>query len=361
MLFRSTLKDIFAGIALQVDTPFQEGDWIDLGFAQGVVQSLRLMSTRLNTIDGAQIAVPNSRVVSEGMRRFRPSEPVGHSFEMALEYSFPVAQAIQLLEGVLAANPLVLERPSPRAWAVRYSDVGVVYRLQYWQARIGAVAEHELRSSLMEQLWYALSRTGRRIPYPGIDLHRPTASGDAGFARASADDKVAWLRECSLLNHLAPLQLLELARSARLLGYGSSEYVFREGESGDTLYIVLRGRLAVELNDARGGSLQVHTLEPTDVFGEMAVFTGDLRSATVQCLEEVWLLAVQRNDLLPALHQDPQLLDRFGQLIAMRKQELVRLTEQAAETDAQHHLLTRKVKQLFSGLLASFQPSSPSS
>ena len=42
---QETLNNLFAGISLQVDSPFEEGDWIDLGFTKGVVTSLRLMTT----------------------------------------------------------------------------------------------------------------------------------------------------------------------------------------------------------------------------------------------------------------------------------------------------------------------------
>ena len=43
---QETLKNLFAGISLQVDSPFEEGDWVDLGFTRGIATSLRLMSTR---------------------------------------------------------------------------------------------------------------------------------------------------------------------------------------------------------------------------------------------------------------------------------------------------------------------------
>lgn len=112
---QSTLKDIFAGIALQLDTPFQEGDWIDLDFTRGTVLSLRLMSTRLRTIDSAEVVVPNSRITSEGLRRFRPQEPVGHSFEVALDGDLPANRGILLLENALRNHPRVLSQPSPKA------------------------------------------------------------------------------------------------------------------------------------------------------------------------------------------------------------------------------------------------------
>lgn len=119
---QSTLKDIFAGVALQLDAPFKEGDWIDLGFTRGIVLSLRLMSTRLRTIESTEVIVPNSRIASEGLRRFQADKAIGHSFEIALEARMPARQAIELIDHVIRHHPQVLNEPKPRIWVSRYNE-----------------------------------------------------------------------------------------------------------------------------------------------------------------------------------------------------------------------------------------------
>ena len=74
---QETLKDMFAGISLQLDPPFREGDWIELGQARGTVKQLTLMNTHLNAMDGGQVVIANSAVAMATLRRFRPSDPVG--------------------------------------------------------------------------------------------------------------------------------------------------------------------------------------------------------------------------------------------------------------------------------------------
>lgn len=347
---QATLKDIFAGIALQVDAPFQEGDWIDLDFAQGVVLSLRLMSTRLSTIDGAQIVVPNSRVTSEGLRRFRPNEPIGQSFELALAHDYPAGQAIQLLEDLLHRNEHVRSQPTPKAWVVRSSEMGLVYRLQYWQNRIGTLAEYELRSQLMEQAWYTLHRAGQRLPYPGLTLQKAHATQQRNSQRLSLEQCASVLGNSPLFDHLTASQRYALAELTRCLVYAEGELVMRQGDAGDVLYVVIQGRLAVTQTQPDGPSILVDTLEAGDVFGEMAVFTGAPRSASIQCLEESWLLEVERSDLLPVIQQDPFVLERFSQLIAKRERELAKLSDQHQDS-AEHGALRTKIKQLFEGLL----------
>jgi len=353
---QSTLKDIFAGIALQVDAPFKQGDWIDLGFARDIVLSLRLMSTRLSTIDGAQIVIPNSRITSDGMRRFRPLDPIGHSFEIALDFTFPARRAIQLLEDVLVKNPRILQQPHPQAWASRYSEAGLIYQVQYWQKEIGDMAEYKLRSELLEQIWYSLQRAGQTIPYPGLDLRQKPKTSQTSLQDLTTEQRSEILATNNFFKHLTPEQLSQLGNLARCLTYAPNELIVRQGEHGNTLYIVAAGTLSVTTRDQDDSHLRVNILKPGDIFGEMAVCTGSPRSADVTSLEESRLLEIEREDLLALIKQDRTVLDRLSSLIATRAQELREASDSNQHQEHQEHqALTQKIKRLFEGLLNNFK------
>lgn len=349
---QSTLKDIFAGIALQIDAPFAEGDWIDLGTTSGIVVSLRLMSTRLSTMDGAQIALPNSRITSEGLRRFRPKEPIGSNFQIALDFSLPARQAIGILEDVLLRHPRILNEPRPRGWVKGYSDTGVIYQAQYWRYGIGDLADKQLRSELLEQTWYALRRAGQTIPYPGIDLRRKPTNNAQPQQTASVDRRAKTLRDNQLFRHLDTETISELAMLSRCRLYAPEEYVVRQGEEGQTLYVIMRGRLAVKVENERNNDNRIGHLEVGDIFGEMAVFTGSPRAASVICLSESLLLEIERDDLLVLIKQNPLVLDRLSDLIAEREQALRERDSQSLAKE--QHDLAQKIKDLFEGLLTSF-------
>ena len=347
---QATLKDIFAGIALQVDAPFQEGDWIDIGFAQGIVRSLRLMSTRLNTIDGAQIVVPNSRITAEGMRRFRPNEPVGQHLEIALDYNFPARQAIQLLEGIMNDHVEIRQHPNPKAWLIRYNESGVVYRLQYWQNRLGALAEYELRSQIYEQIWYALTRIGQIPPYPGLAIRDGNLLDDQGNEALSDRERIMILTKNELFKTLTAAQLQTLAKATRELRFAPLEAVVRQGESGESLYLVAEGRLVATRTTEEGKTKTIHTFSEGEIFGEMAVFTGSARTATIQCLEETLLLEVGRPALLSLMQEDHLLLEHLSDLVTQREKELDQLNSESNASDG-HQEMRSKIKQLFEKLL----------
>jgi small-conductance mechanosensitive channel len=295
---QSTLKDIFAGIALQLDAPFKEGDWIDLGFTRGIVLSLRLMSTRLRTIDTAEVIVPNSRIASEGLRRFQAEEPVGHSFDIALEATMPARQAIRLIEHAIKHHPQVLSQPKPRIWVSCYSEMGVVYQAQYWQEGLGDLAERQVRSEILEQIWYALRRAGETLPYPGRVIRDDQKKREDSDLGNTTEERISALKKTQLFASLSKEHEAEFASKGRYLIYGPGEAVFYQNDEGDTFYILMKGVAAVSRQGSEYEVADFRTLVPGDVFGEIAVFTGDKRSASIICREETHVLAFDRDDLL---------------------------------------------------------------
>jgi small-conductance mechanosensitive channel/CRP-like cAMP-binding protein len=347
---QSTLKDIFAGIALQLDAPFKEGDWIDLGFARGIVLSLRLMSTRLRTIDSAEVIVPNSRIASEGLRRFQAEEPVGHSFDIALEATMPARQAIRLIEHAIKHHPQVLSQPKPRIWVSCYSEMGVVYQAQYWQEGLGDLAERQVRSEILEQIWYALRRVGGTLPYPGRVIRDDRKGRRESEASYTTEEGVDALERTGLFAGLNKNDKAEFASKGRYLIYGPGEAVFHQDEEGDAFYILMKGDASVSRQENGYENTNFRTLKPGDIFGEIAVFTGEKRSASIICREETHVLAFDREDLLLLIQKAPETLTRLSELVARRQQELSEYGEWShSDEDVRH--LSSKIRHFLDYLL----------
>jgi len=344
---QQTLKDLFAGITLQLDPPFQLGDWVDLGTISGVVESLTLMNTRLRNMEGARIAVPNATVVQTGLRRFRQNDPVGTCLQLGLDYALPPDQAIALIERVLAAHPRVLQEPAPRIWLQDYGDSCLVYQLLLWHrdARLGM--RNQICSEVRSQLWYALAREGWMIPFPVRDIQPRRVQRDRSDPDLLGTEQCAdLLGRNPLFAELAPAQLAVLAAGSRVVRFGVGETVLRQGEQGDTLYQVVEGRLAVELEGSGELPRQLDELVASAVFGEMGLFAGAPRSATVRALEACLLLEVHRRDLTPLLEAEPALVDRFAALIEERRAASQQQTTSRNEPNEPSGGLASRIRQL---------------
>jgi CRP-like cAMP-binding protein len=238
---------------------------------------------------------------------------------------------------------------------VRLLDFGqsaIVYELQVWQREMNLRAVLDLRSELLEQIWYALQRAGQSIPFPVQELQprrrRPEAGESTGNASAPE------LEGSALFAVMTAEQRQQLAASGTVVHFGPGEASVREGEPGDCLYQVLRGRVEVLKAVGPGRQVAVRQLEAGELFGEMTLLLDAPRSATVRALEECRLLQLDRAALAPVLQGQPELMQRLADQVSRRRQELEQLGNHESEPQQSGLLATmRRLFQAVSGRSAS--------
>jgi small-conductance mechanosensitive channel/CRP-like cAMP-binding protein len=347
---QETLKDLFAGLELQLGDDFGVGDWLELSDgAQGVVESITWRDTKLRNMDGCTLIIPNSKITAEVINNRSARGMASNRFEIGLDYSFPPAQARRLLDNVLRQHPLVLLNPPPRVRLKSFGDSAIVYDLQVWQKKANLQAVLELRSELQEQLWYALERAGQSIPYPIRELQprrKPVASASSN---PTAD--LHNLRANGLFVVLSPEQQEQMLSQSAPLRFGPGELIVCEGDIGDCLYLIKRGSVDVIKHFGEPRQTSLAQLRAGEVFGEMTLLLDEPRSATVQALEECQLLEVNRQCLKSLLDDNPELLERLANQVQSRKSELEQL-QQNKDVPSSDSLLN-SMRRLFQAITGS--------
>ncbi|MFU8885832.1 MAG: cyclic nucleotide-binding domain-containing protein [Cyanobacteriota bacterium] len=347
---QETLKDLFAGISLQLDPPFHQGDWVAVGETAGVVDSLTLMNTRLRNLEGARIAIPNATVVQTALRSYRSTDPVALRFSIGLDYAMPPQQAIQLVLGVLEGQPGVLKTPPSEVWVKSYGDSAVVYEVLLWHLDAGEGMRSRLRSGVLTQLWYALGRNGWSIPFPVRQVEPRRHRTDSTHpSRLTLDQRMGLLQGNPLFAQLEAQQIQALAKRCQVLRFAPGEVILRQGNRGDQLYQVISGRLEVWRQDGELPPQHLAVLGVGEVVGEMGLFTDAPRSATVRAQGECLVLEVERRDLAPLFEREPELVDQLAALIAKRRAELT-AQQQGHTSEPATAGLAQRIRQLF-GLL----------
>ncbi|MEX1315820.1 MAG: mechanosensitive ion channel family protein [Synechococcaceae cyanobacterium] len=349
---QESLKDFFAGIVLQLDSPFQEGDFITSGDGiEGWVVSLKLMSTRLQHVHGALITLPNSRLwnTDTEILRFGPRGPIAREIHVSLDMMLPPEKATELLIRVARSHPLVLPKPEPTAFVYAYEEHAITYELELWQEDPTDNGLDVLRGQLLAQIWYALERQGSRLPYPVREL-KPMRLAASNKDRAGYDtqDRINLLARNALFSHLSPAQLEQVAPLTRCIRFAAGEAIVIEGEEGDALFQLVEGRVEVIKLLQDGFEKKVTELGQGAIFGEMSVFSGEPRSATVRALQECVLLEVERDDLRALLEGNPRLVERLAKLVSDRRASLSDLSREKKE--AQVNQLVQQMLKIFSGL-----------
>lgn len=94
-----------------------------------------------------------------------------------------------------------------------------------------------------------------------------------------------------------------------LLGrlYNNGDVIARQGELGDCMYVVQRGRVQIVLERPDGSETPVGVIEEGDLFGEMAILEKQRRSATARAMGEARVLTVDRRTFLRRVKEDPTL------------------------------------------------------
>jgi CRP-like cAMP-binding protein len=109
--------------------------------------------------------------------------------------------------------------------------------------------------------------------------------------------------------------------------------VFREGDASDTCYVVRAGRARAIRSHGDGRTITLATFGPGDIFGELAMFEDELRSATVEAIERMSVIGVLGPDMRRLMSEHPEISMRLVVALGRRLRETnERLTRQSFQT-----------------------------
>jgi CRP-like cAMP-binding protein len=155
------------------------------------------------------------------------------------------------------------------------------------------------------------------------------------------------------------LEEADLRRIAQLTvprSFDAGQVVFREGDRSDTCYVVRIGRARAVHDHGDGRTITLATFGPGDIFGELALFEDERRSATVEALEPTGVLAVLGPDMRRLIAEHPKIAARLLIALARRLRESnERLARRSFQT------VQSRVASALSELVAQAQPQPPPS
>jgi CRP/FNR family transcriptional regulator, cyclic AMP receptor protein len=131
-------------------------------------------------------------------------------------------------------------------------------------------------------------------------------------------DKAKLLSGSSLFCDLSHAELTELATQTELRSLRAKQMVVVQGSVGDEMFAVLHGRLKVVRSSDEGKEATICILEAGEMFGEIAMLDGGLRTATVETLEPCELLVLRRDSVMQHLEQHPKVMHQMISALCQR-------------------------------------------
>ncbi len=131
-------------------------------------------------------------------------------------------------------------------------------------------------------------------------------------------ERIELLTRVPVLAGLSEYDLVAVATVSILRHYDAGEVVFREGDEGDTCYIVRSGLARAIRQHSDGRSITLSHFSAGDIFGELAMFDDEPRSATVDVIEDTEVIGIPGRDMQRLMREHPEIAVKLIAALAKR-------------------------------------------
>jgi hypothetical protein len=330
---------------LQADRPFQVGDVITVGAQRhtGVVEEISWRAIKIRTFQNHVVLIANSNAAKEPIEVCPRDNLNSRVVFFNTLYTDSPAKTIHVVREAVREADNVSEKVTPIVRIRNLGDNGVDYEVKYW---LEDYAKYNDTDALIRQrIWYAFRRAGLNFAFPTRTLHverRPSAEVRNG-------DGSAITERLSAVDIFAPLSADEttmLAQAAVRHVFAPGETVIRAGDPGSSMFVVHKGKVRVQVSE-NGRPRTVATLNEGDFFGEMALFTGEPRTANVLALEETEVLEIGHAAMKQVFDTNPDLVESLSFIMAERRQGLASQTDDSAANTHSSAGILSSIKRFF--------------
>jgi small-conductance mechanosensitive channel len=328
LALQDTLGNFFAGISLHADRPFQVGDVITVGQQKhtGVIESITWRAIKIRTFQNHIVLVSNSNAAREAIEVAPRDNLNARLVFFGTLYSDSPAKTIHVVREAVRDTDNVSEKITPIVRIRNLGDSSIEWEVKYW---LDDYAKYNDTDALIRQrIWYALRRSGLTFAFPTRTLH---LERKAITRPVTAEEQIA--DRLSAVDVFAPLssdELRQLATATEGHVFAPGETLIRAGDEGSSMFVVHNGRVAVQVAD-KGGPRTVAVLSEGNFFGEMALFTGEPRTANVVAMEETEVLEIGHAAMKHIFETNPSLAESISWTIAERQADLAAGSQQAAQ------------------------------
>ncbi|MCL6638685.1 MAG: mechanosensitive ion channel, partial [Firmicutes bacterium] len=167
---QETLSNMFAGLMIMLDRPFRPGDRIELDKGLvGDVLTIGTRTTRILTLDNTVIVVPNKELANSRIINYVfPTPRVSLKLTIGVAYDTDLQAVKDILRGILAGHPDVLEDPAPGIYFTSFGDFALIYTVICW------IPDYRQKFRIADEINTAVKErfdaAGIEIPYPKRDI-----------------------------------------------------------------------------------------------------------------------------------------------------------------------------------------------
>ncbi len=349
---QDTLGNVIGGMVLHLENSFRPGDWIRVDQYEGVIREVRWRQTTLETTNGDVVIIPNINLMKSPVTVLgrAAGSATWRAVPFNVYYDRTPGEVIAAVEAAFREDlPAgVAAAPAPCCGLSSFEPNCAKYEVRYYLSDFTSPAGTDSRVRM--KVFYALSRAGIKLSVPNRSMVLSEAAEQAAEkgAKREQERRLAAIKAVDVFQGLTDAERDILAGRLSATPFSAGEPLMRQGAVADWLYILYKGSAEVRVHSGDNGSFKtVKTLGPGDFIGEMGLFTGEPRSATVVAAGDVGCYRLDREGFRGVLASRPEIAESIASLLAKRRGELAAARESlageqaAAGLAAQRDLLSR--------------------
>ena len=312
------------------------GDWVQVDGRVGEVRDLTWRAVRIVNSSGEMLVVSNQEMVKGSFVNLTRLDRV-RVLTVGASYDDPPPKVIRALKRAALSTQGIAWDPPPQVMIKEFADSAILYKVVF---HLKEYKEHSLVEGAFNlAVWEVFDREGIVFPYPTRTLYVSRKVERETLDQSEEAGRV--LREADLFSPLGEDERAALLPFASLTGYRSEEIIVCEGERGDSLFVVVEGNVGVFKGEKR-----VAGVGKGGVLGEIALFTGDLRNATLKAEGSVRLLRIPKEAFETILKRNRGFIETIEKMVNLRLAPAPGETESGEKRSEREHLLLRIRKYL---------------
>jgi small-conductance mechanosensitive channel/CRP-like cAMP-binding protein len=334
LALQDTLGNLVGGLALQLDSTIQVGDWIRVQDVTGRVREIRWRSTSIETRNWETVVIPNSVLTRANVtvlgRRSGETPRWRRWIYFQVDYRYTPTTVIDTVLGAIKGRPIanVASEPEPSCVLMDFTDSSARYAVRYFLNDIAI--DDPTDSVVRTRIYFALTRAGIPLAIPAHTVFMTEDSVERRQRKQEVDlsRRVKALSRIELFGDLSQVEREQLAQALTHAPFTAGEVLTREGSEAHHLYVIDRGQCSVRVGPA-GRDREVAQLHDGDFFGEMSLLTGEKRSATIIALTDTVCYRLDAEAFKRVLEKRPHLTEQLARQLAQRRAELNQRREEA--------------------------------
>ncbi len=311
------ISNIFSGMAINIEHPFRVGDWVQIGtFEEGKVVDITWRTTRIITRMGCILSIPNSMAAESTIHNYDyPDDTFWLRFIVHVHPSHHPDRVRKIIRDAVLSTEVVLKTPEPFIIFRGLSDWAADYLVYFVVRDYAWRLLHE--EAVWLRIWIHLNRAGIAPAIQRQEIHLFKGVKERG--EEAATKPITLLQEVTLFRPFSDKAKNYLSECMHKHRFGEGDIIVRQGDAGNSLFIIVEGVVGVRVQSPEGESIEVARLGAGEFFGEMALLTGEDRAATIIALTGTYLFEITKEDIKPLLENEPDVRALVTKVLTQRQ------------------------------------------